>query len=130
MPRLDDRVTKLEGVRGRNKGVPEAVVVYDGPHDPNAVVRAVGLQHLKTVVIEVIPAEGATNEPRLVGSPYYLPDCPWVLSDEQHELRRWGWSRPEDHKRRWSIMWGFGDGGGGFLVDSDNFFTPFKRKAA
>ena len=69
MRNLQNRVGRLEGpAKGAWVPAPEGAVMYAGKRDPDAIVRALGLDHMPEVALEVLSVGAVPGEPpELVG---------------------------------------------------------------
>ncbi len=120
MSRLSERVKKLEGPEsGAWFPGPEGVVLYDGPRDGEAIVKALGLDHLDQVTLEVCSEVNAARavtgaSPKLVtelteGGRQGM--CP--------EFRKWAGEcgRYFGSGQAWTICWMKNSTGKGFTLD-------------
>lgn len=120
MSRLSERVKKLEGPKSDKwYPGPEGVVLYDGPHDGVAIVKALGLDHLEEVTLTVC---SEVNGARAV------PGAPPKLVTELTEGGRYGLC-PEFQKwaavcgryfatgQAWTICWMKAAEDKGFILD-------------
>ncbi len=120
MSRLSERLKKLEGPEsGAWFPGPEGVVLYDGPHDGVAILKALGLDHFDQVTL-VVSSE--VNGARAV------PGAPPKLVTELTEGGRYGmcpefqkWATVEGQRyargEAWTICWMKADARKGFVMD-------------
>ncbi len=108
MSRLAERVKKLEGPKSKPwYPAPEGVVLYDGPRDGLAIVKALGFDHMEEVTLEVCSE---------VNGAQAVPGAPPKLVTQLTEGGRQGMC-PEFRKwagesgryfvggQAWSIIW-------------------------